>query len=584
MELNVTKVTSVDNSKGLIPMSNNMVEQALISTNGVCVDDNNNPVCQVYKITIHNTGTNSTFVDGYVTLIGGTGNPVDYMDYAYNTSKTTMRWAQAFCSEETNGIVTSCTTAGNSTARTDDTISFQALGGEETMDDYLNTSQIYVTKHSVTSSKTINGNHYDVINKNYIRISDHTINSNVYNQGGDVTSALVYNQYLAPDDNNSTNNTGTSSSTYTDSQVYYIIVWLSETGTNQTIGASNNPTSADNLFSGIVTFESANGSNTAKFGNYSSGEEGGNNSAVKYIKNLYNDGSELTAVNIGGNELYPSVSLNSEQGIMLDNNGEYRFYGANPNNYVRFNDELWRIISVSNVKSGTSDQTGTLRMKLIRYASIGSLSWDSSASGNGVNDWSQADLKTTLNGIYYNRDQGTCYTGGSNATTACSFATIGLSSAARDKIDTALYYLGAGTNGYPYATYNSERSTSVYNCSTNDGSCPRATTWEGIVGLMYNSDYGYAADLSLCTKTLGGYSDAACTANNWLYYNTSNQWLLSPYSGSATDVFSVYSSGYVNNYYISASYSQAVRPVVYLRSDVEIVSGEGTSTSPYSLS
>ena len=82
--------------------------------------------------------------------------------------------------------------------------------------------------------------------------------------------------------------------------------------------------------------------------------------AVEYISNLYDyDGEGLKKDNT------------SEQNI--------RYYGSNPNNYVRFNNELWRIIGVfgNNVK-------------LVRSESLGSLSWDSSDSsinkGNGTSD------------------------------------------------------------------------------------------------------------------------------------------------------------------------------------------------------
>lgn len=36
--------------------------------------------------------------------------------------------------------------------------------------------------------------------------------------------------------------------------------------------------------------------------------------------------------------------------LYIDNNGDVRYYGENPNNYVTFNNELWRIIGVLNNK------------------------------------------------------------------------------------------------------------------------------------------------------------------------------------------------------------------------------------------
>ena len=69
------------------------------------------------------------------------------------------------------------------------------------------------------------------------------------------------------------------------------------------------------------------------------------------------------------------------EGLKIDNTSDQniRYYGSDPNNYVKFNNELWRIIGVfgNNVK-------------LVRSESLGSLSWDSSDSsinkGNGTSD------------------------------------------------------------------------------------------------------------------------------------------------------------------------------------------------------
>ena len=67
------------------------------------------------------------------------------------------------------------------------------------------------------------------------------------------------------------------------------------------------------------------------------------------------------------------------------------FTGDNPNNYVTFNDETagWRIVSV--------ECDGTI--KIMRYASIENIVWDSSNSNN----WARpASLNTYLNSTYYN--------------------------------------------------------------------------------------------------------------------------------------------------------------------------------------
>ena len=309
--------------------------------------------------------------------------------------------------------------------------------------------------------------------------------------------------------------------------------------------------------------------------------------ATEKVINLYNDGSSINTVNIGSSTSNPQVKLNATQGIMLDNNGDYRYYGADPNNYVTFNDETWRIIGAfNNVDDGTGNKE--TRLKIIRDESIGNYSWDSSAStvnsGNGVNDWSKADLMTELNTLYYNSTSGTCYNGSNNASTTCNFTSTGLDSTARSMVDNAVYHLG-GSSSYSglYADdyYNAERGTTVYSCSTNDGACPRATTWTGKVGIMYLSDYAYAVDLSLCTKVGDNYDNSTCKSNDWLFIS-SYQWTLMPASSSAYRAFYIGSTGYVDiNGRVRLTY--VARPVLYLKSDVTVVGGEGTSSNPYQL-
>ena len=77
-----------------------------------------------------------------------------------------------------------------------------------------------------------------------------------------------------------------------------------------------------------------------------------------------------------------------------------RYVGATPNNYVKFNDELWRIIGVMN---NVEDENGnkTTKLKLVRYEDIGRYPWDKTKNNinnsNGVNEWSESDLYKLLN-------------------------------------------------------------------------------------------------------------------------------------------------------------------------------------------
>ena len=71
--------------------------------------------------------------------------------------------------------------------------------------------------------------------------------------------------------------------------------------------------------------------------------------------------------------------------------GRYFYKGANPNNYITFSGETWRIISVEN--------DGTI--KIMRNRSIGDRAFDTTGGTYGSHNWARpADLNTYLNGEY----------------------------------------------------------------------------------------------------------------------------------------------------------------------------------------
>ena len=308
--------------------------------------------------------------------------------------------------------------------------------------------------------------------------------------------------------------------------------------------------------------------------------------ATEKIESLYNDGSDINIVNISGDESKPEVSLNATQSIMLDNNGEYRYYGANPNNYVSFNGELWRIISSSNVKSSESDITGSQRLRIIRNESIGNHSWDYGTSGTDYdNNWNSATLNNTLNVIYYNGTSGTCYLDGSETTCDYANGTIkGLDDNSRSLIGDTLWYLGGNNTSkglYASDWYNIERGLLDGGYKVYEGNSETIITK---IGIMYPSDYTYAADLSVCKNDGFNYEgDDNCAKGDWLF-NSDNQWLLSAYSIGSTYAFDVNSSGYVSDLYLRyVNLAFGIRPVTVLKPNVTIIGGSGTSGDPYQL-
>jgi len=310
-----------------------------------------------------------------------------------------------------------------------------------------------------------------------------------------------------------------------------------------------------------------------------------------------------------------------------------RYIGANPNNYVYFNCddnknptaetcELWRIIGImNNIDDGTGRKE--TRIKIIRNESIGRYSWDTSHStlnsGGGVNEWSQADLMKLLNpgyeenidfdsrnnemivnnSLYWNRKTGICYNGQSNSFVACDFSLSGLKEEAKSMIGDAVWNTGSNEIEVAFNKiiaskfYEFERSANTgKNCLTGS-SCnddiSRTTSWKGMVGLMYPSDYGYATsgssirDRSICLNAIlrNWESMNDCKKNDWLYDSANSRWTLSPYASSSSnsEVFLINSAGFA--YDFSECLSMNIHPTVYLKSNTKIISGDGSSNNPF---
>ena len=260
-------------------------------------------------------------------------------------------------------------------------------------------------------------------------------------------------------------------------------------------------------------------------------------------------------------------------GQVVQENG-YRYEGKDPNNYIWFNNELWRIIGVFDEAS--HEQSGQNLVKIIRNESIGGLAWDKS----NTNDWKASSLMNLLNGAYLNSENGTggeyCY-GYSTTVPAgnCDYTEIGISDTYRTMIENVTWYLGGhdDTGATAEAFYGYERGDTVYS--------GRPTSTTGYIGLMYPSDYGYSVLASSCARTtnLDSYGKASCAGQSWLY-GQGYERTITPYSSSSSSVF------YVGNIggslaSTSANSGSSARPVLYLDSSVYIIDGTGTQSDPY---
>ena len=259
-----------------------------------------------------------------------------------------------------------------------------------------------------------------------------------------------------------------------------------------------------------------------------------------------------------------------------------RYVGASPKNYLKFNDEIWRIIGVFN-NITTIDEQGKENkeslVKIVRNDSLGKYSWDSSDSsinsGWGVNEWSQADLMTELNTDYINPNPASettrWFNGSYNSKNGIYDYDKNIKSKSIDKVAKVRWNLGGYNTSSASALnmYNAERGT-LHVINPSDG-ITRTNTWDGKIALIYPSDYGYASTDTTCRSGLGSTN---CKNENWLF-NSKYQWTLSPYSGGADIVFCVLSGGHVTSGNASSTFG--VRPVLFLKSDVVIAGGTGES-------
>ena len=275
--------------------------------------------------------------------------------------------------------------------------------------------------------------------------------------------------------------------------------------------------------------------------------------AVNYVNGLY---------------AYDASSNGLEKDTTSDAN--IRYVGGNPNNYVEFNGEAWRIIGVF----GSN-------LKLVRDEILTEYSFDNKNrrqgidSNYGTNDWTKSYLREFLNDYYYGGKTITCHseTSGStatNATITCPDINK-INDTSKSMIQNTMWNLGGFVHGTKPVNelYTKEKGTEVYN--------GHATTSNDYIGLIYPSDYGNASTDASCSQNP---FSSKCKNNNWLFKGVT-YWTISPPSSYDNSVFSVLSDGYLLNY--GAFYRVGIRPSLYLKSDVKVVGGTGTKDDMFKL-
>lgn len=233
-----------------------------------------------------------------------------------------------------------------------------------------------------------------------------------------------------------------------------------------------------------------------------------------------------------GSEMLLKSVVDQGDGLYKDiyEDGRYIYRGTNPNNYIKFDDELWRIISV--------EDNGTI--KILRNDILSNQMYDNSDSKN----WTKpASLNTYLNNNYFNQ--------------------------ITDDVDKIIYYT------WPIGALNSGNTNLGVQIATE-----KTITWEGKVGLISYSDYLRAnSNYSLCGNDKLHYENyASCRKLNWMYISGIYWWTITPLAGIANYIVNIHQDGNATGGDVENTLG--VRPAIYLSSDITL-SGTGTEKDPY---
>ncbi len=256
-----------------------------------------------------------------------------------------------------------------------------------------------------------------------------------------------------------------------------------------------------------------------------------------------NTKSGLASTNVQGaiDELYGVCTAEPPAGETIIEDAElekdpyecrYFFTGANPNNYITFNDETagWRIVSV--------ECDGTI--KIMKNDSIGNMAWDTSRSNN----WARpAEINTYLNEIYYNT----------------------LSSIAKSQIIPHNFSIGA--------FYSDDLSSHIIEENSNQ--------WSGKIALPTVSEY-LRTNSNINCKTNISYNTnvTICKDTTWMMGH-SNWWFITPPSGVMITIYRIDKDGYVGLEQTSST-SYGIKPTIYLTSEITLT-GSGTQSDPYTI-
>ncbi len=269
------------------------------------------------------------------------------------------------------------------------------------------------------------------------------------------------------------------------------------------------------------------------------------------------------------------------------NDNSYRYAGSSDttNNFVCFGydsqdgscpiDNLYRIIGVFD---------GEVKLIKYDYANSNLLGTD---GGYSTNTYSKSDYSTykgeltTINRYYWNNNS-------NNTWSESQLNTINLNAKYLNNIGES-WTKKIATHTWKVGGFSESFLGNLLTVFANEISTPVTNiTYNAKIGLIYVSDYGYAAAPSAWTTNLfnfgtDDYSLSSITSVNWMYMGL-DEWTVSPNTYSSISAFYLDNTGFVYSADMNvAQQGHVIRPVLYLEANVTYKSGEGTKDRPIIL-
>ena len=276
--------------------------------------------------------------------------------------------------------------------------------------------------------------------------------------------------------------------------------------------------------------------------------------------------------------------VTSGDGLYEDSyeNGRYVYKGNNPNNYIEFNGELWRIIAKE-----TDGTYKIIRDQLSENRAFDEANYRTTANNTFCDSsYSGCNVYGKVNGIFRlmsGQKMGTVTEDSSLSKYLNETYYNTLTSDAKNQVQThafnigvVLVYGGGNQNNSIYSDLNGEK----------------AFQWTGNIGLPNVTDILRANSDSRCNSAgaASGTSEQNLCISNYLVNNMSeiSFWTMNGYStqtyATSGAVWVPYRSVNGISFSVQApSYSGGVRPVLFLKSTIKITGGNGSQSSPYMI-